>query len=125
MGIELRTHRHDRPERSTVTTQPDPRVLPELPQWLIDTSDFFSATVARPGQNLLGLTATAYLAGFHDGRADSAIRTAAVALMTRAENMRIEWAESDPDVRNRDLWQPLHEAADNLREALERDGAAR
>src|SRR5574339_531415 len=41
-------------------------------------------------------------------------------LVNAAERMRMRWAETtDPDTRNRDLWTPLHTAADVLRDRLE------
>lgn len=41
-------------------------------------------------------------------------------LVNAAERMRMHWAETpDPDTRNRELWTPLHSAADVLRERLD------
>ena len=41
------------------------------------------------------------------------------AVVKAAEAMRIRWVDADPEVRKRELWQPLHAAADALRERLE------
>ena len=40
-------------------------------------------------------------------------------LVNAAERLRDRWAESSDEVRNADLWQPLHAASDRLREALQ------
>lgn len=53
------------------------------------------------------------------------VRRAAWELVRAAEAMRGRWAESDQETRNRDLWGPLHRAADDLREVLEADTGTR
>ncbi len=45
-------------------------------------------------------------------------------LVQRVDRVRDHWAEATPEVRDRDLWTPMHESADRLRDALRAlDGA--
>jgi hypothetical protein len=51
---------------------------------------------------------------------DVEIRNCAWDLVRAADKMRDDWAETtDPDQRNRELWTPLHRAAETLRDRLE------
>jgi hypothetical protein len=47
------------------------------------------------------------------------VDAAAWDVVNAAGRMLDRWAESSEQVRNRDLWQPLHQAADRLRLELE------
>lgn len=46
------------------------------------------------------------------------VADAARILVEAADRMRDRWAEATPDVRDNDLWRPLHDAADSVRQAL-------
>jgi len=48
-----------------------------------------------------------------------AVEDAAWDLVRQCRRMLDEWAEATPEVRARDLWTPLHIAAEDLANALE------
>lgn len=51
-------------------------------------------------------------------RKNRELRDALENLVRAADRMRDRWAECDEATRNRDLWRPLHDAADRGGEAL-------